>query len=254
MPRDIQVPEWGLLRINGVNDAMSWNAITEGLIEAVRLILTFDSTVFQITLRSLETAGLATLIATLIGLPLSVVITMKDFPGRDMLKFLFNALVGIPTVTLGLFLYMIMARSGPLGAFNLLYTVQGVAIGQAFLILPITVTFIVSAIENKGYEVRDLVRTLGASEPQAAVAVLRESYSGVSLAIISSFNRAFAELGIVTMLGANIRGVTRVLTTAIALETNKGQFGFSFALSFVLLFVVFLLNYIIRVLQGGDQM
>jgi tungstate transport system permease protein len=85
------------------------------------------------------------------------------------------------------------------------------------------------------------------------VAVLRESYGGVSLAIISSFNRAFAELGIVTMLGANIRGVTRVLTTTIALETNKGQFGLSFALSFILLLVVFLLNYVIRVLQGGDQ-
>jgi tungstate transport system permease protein len=233
---------------------MSWNAITDGMCEAIRLILTLDPTVFQITLRSLETAGLATLIAALIGLPLSVLITMKDFPGRDTLKFLFNALVGVPTVTLGLFLYMIMARSGPLGDLNLLYTVQGVAIGQAFLILPITVTFIVSAIESKGYEVRDLVRTLGASEPQAAVAVLRESYGGVSLAIVSSFNRAFAELGIVTMLGANIRGVTRVLTTAIALETNKGQFGLSFALSFILLFVVFLLNYVIRVLQGGDQM
>ena len=232
---------------------MSWNAITEGLGEAIRLILTLDSTVFEITIRSLETAGLATLIATLIGLPISVIITMKNFPGRDTLKFLFNALVGIPTVTLGLFLWMIMARSGPLGELNLLYTIQGVAIGQAFLILPITVTFIVSAIEGKGQEVRDLVRTLGASEFQAAVAVLREAYSGISLAIISSFNRAFAELGIVTMLGANIRGTTRVLTTAIALETNKGQFGFSFALSFVLLFVVFLLNYLIRVLQGGDQ-
>ena len=232
---------------------MSWNAITEGLGEAIRLILSLDSTVFEITVRSLETAGLATLIATLIGLPISVIITMKDFPGRDTLKFLFNALVGIPTVTLGLFLWMLMARSGPLGDLNLLYTIQGVAIGQAFLILPITVTFIVSAIESKGQEVRDLVRTLGASEFQATVAVLREAYSGISLAIISSFNRAFAELGIVTMLGANIRGTTRVLTTAIALETNKGQFGFSFALSFVLLFVVFLLNYLIRVLQGGDQ-
>jgi tungstate transport system permease protein len=233
---------------------MSWNAITEGLGEAIRLILTLDSTVFEITLRSLETAGLATLFAAVFGLPISVLISMKDFPGRGTLKFIFNALVGIPTVTLGLLLYMIMARSGPLGALNLLYTIQGVAIGQAFLILPITVTFIVSAIESKGNEVRDLVRTLGASELHVAIAVLRESYSGVSLAIISSFNRAFAELGIVTMLGANIRGATRVLTTAIALETNKGQFGLSFALSFVLLSVVFLLNYIIRVLQGGDQL
>ena len=94
---------------------MSWNAIAEGLGEAIRLILTLDSTVFEITLRSLETAGLATLIAAVIGLPISVLISMKDFPGRNALKFIFNALVGVPTVTLGLFLYMIMARSGPLG-------------------------------------------------------------------------------------------------------------------------------------------
>lgn len=231
---------------------MSWNAITEGLMEAARLIITLDPTVIEITIRSIETAGLATFIATIIGLPISLVITMKDFRGRDSLKFLFNSLVGIPTVTLGLVLFTIMARTGPLGSYNLLYTIQGVSIGQALLILPITVTFIVSAIESKIQGVRDLVRTLGASELQVSLAVLRESSSGVSLAILSSFNRAFAELGIATMLGANIRGLTRVLTTTIALETNKGQFGLSFALSAILLLVVFLLNYIIRVLQGGE--
>ncbi len=231
---------------------MSWNAITEGLLEAARLIITLDPTVIEITIRSIETAGLATFIATIIGLPISLVLTMKVFKGRETVKFLFNSLVGIPTVTLGLVLFTIMARTGPLGSFNLLYTIQGVSIGQALLILPITVTFIVSAIESKVQGVRDLVRTLGASELQVSIAVLRESSSGVSLAILSSFNRAFAELGIATMLGANIRGLTRVLTTTIALETNKGQFGLSFALSAILLLVVFLLNYIIRLLQGGD--
>ena len=231
---------------------MSWNAITEGLLEAARLIITLDPTVIEITIRSIETAGLATFIATIIGLPISLVLTMKVFKGRETVKFLFNSLVGIPTVTLGLVLFTIMARTGPLGSFNLLYTIQGVSIGQALLILPIMVTFIVSAIESKIQGVRDLVRTLGASELQVSIAVLRESSSGVSLAILSSFNRAFAELGIATMLGANIRGLTRVLTTTIALETNKGQFGLSFALSAILLLVVFLLNYIIRLLQGGD--
>jgi tungstate transport system permease protein len=231
---------------------MSWNAITEGLVEAIRLIVTLDPTVIEITIRSIETAGLATFIATVIGLPISLLLTMKEFRGREAVKFTFNSLVGIPTVTLGLVLFTIMARTGPLGSYNLLYTIQGVSIGQAMLILPITVTFIVSAIESKVQGVRDLVRTLGASELQVSIAVLRESFSGVSLAILSSFNRAFAELGIATMLGANIRGLTRVLTTTIALETNKGQFGLSFALSAILLLVVFLLNYIIRVLQGGE--
>lgn len=232
---------------------MGWQVINEGLTEALRLILTADKTVIEITLRSLSTASLATAIAVTLGLPLSVLLTMKRFPGREAVKFLFNALVGIPTVTLGLFLYTLLSRSGPLGSLNLLYTVRGIAIGEAILILPITVTFIVSAIEARDRELRDLVKTLGATELETSIAVLREAYSGVSLAVVSSFNRAFAELGIATMLGANIRGVTRVLTTAIALETSKGELGLSFALSFILLLVVLSLNYLIRVLQGGSQ-
>ncbi|MBT6604025.1 ABC transporter permease [Candidatus Bathyarchaeota archaeon] len=231
---------------------MSWGTISEGLAEAVRLILSLDPTVISITLRSIETAGFATFLASIIGIPLSLGLTMKNFPGRGTIKFLFNSLVGIPTVTLGLVLYMLLSRTGPLGHLKLLYSVQGMAIGQAMLILPISVTFIVSALESKMGEVNDLARTLGASETQVALAVLRESFNGVSLAIISSFNRAFAELGIATMLGANITDLTRVLTTAIALETNKGQFGLSFALSLILISVVLLMNYLIRVLQGGE--
>ncbi len=231
---------------------MGWQTIIAGLTEAFTLILSLDKTVLEITLRSLYTAILATMLASIIGLPLSVFITMKEFPGKKGLKFFFNSMVGIPTVTLGLFLYSLFSRSGPLGSLSLLYTVRGVAVGQAILILPIMVTFIVSAIESKDQELRDLVRTLGASEYETSIAVVREAYSGVSLAIISSFNRAFAELGIATMLGANISGITRVLTTAIALETSKGELGLSFALSFILLFVVLALNYFINWLQGGS--
>ena len=231
---------------------MGWQHIIDGLGEAFRLIITLDSTVIEITLRSLHTAILATLLAAIIGIPLSVIITMKEFPGKKGLKFFFNSMVGIPTVTLGLFLYSLFSKSGPLGTLGLLYTLNGVAIGQAILILPIMVTFIVSAIESKDNELRDLVRTLGASEFETSIAVVREAYSGVSLAIVSSFNRAFAELGIATMLGANIRGITRVLTTAIALETAKGEIGFSFALSFILLLVVLTLNYIISRFKGGS--
>ena len=231
---------------------MGWQTIIAGLTEAFTLILSLDKTVLEITLRSLYTAILATMLASIIGLPLSIFITMKEFPGKKGLKFFFNSMVGIPTVTLGLFLYSLFSRSGPLGSLSLLYTVRGVAVGQAILILPIMVTFIVSAIESKDQELRDLVRTLGASEYETSIAVVREAYSVVSLEIISSFNRAFAELGIATMLGANISGITRVLTTAIALETSKGELGLSFALSFILLFVVLALNYFINWLQGGS--
>jgi len=230
---------------------MSWTPILEGVSEAVRLILSADKTVIEITSRSLQTAGYATLLASLVGVPLSVLIAMTEFRGKGMIKFLFNAMVGVPTVTLGLFLYTLFSRSGPLGYFGLLYTVPGMALGQAVLILPILVSFTVSALESKGQELRDLARTLGASEYQASIVVVREAYSGVTLALVSSFNRAFAELGIVTMLGANIRGVTRVLTTAIALETAKGELGLSFALSFILLAVVLSLNFLISLLQEG---
>jgi tungstate transport system permease protein len=225
----------------------------EGIREAIRLIITLDRTVMEITLRSLHTASLATLLSVIVGLPISVVIAMRDFPGKRALRFFFNAMVGIPTVTLGLFLFITFSKSGPLGDLHLLYTINGMAIGQAVLILPITITFIVSAIESKERALRDLVRTLGASELQTSLAILREAYSGVSLAIVSSFNRAFAELGIATMIGANITGITRVLTTAIALETNKGELGLSFALSFILLFVVLTLNYFINLLRGVES-
>ena len=232
---------------------MSWTPILEGVSEAVRLILSADKTVIEITFRSLQTAGYATLLASLVGVPLSIAISMWEFPGKRTLKFLFNAMVGIPTVTLGLFLWTLFSRSGPLGSLQLLYTVQGMALGQAALILPILVSFTVSAIESRDSELRDLARTLGASELETSLAVVREAYSGVSLALVSSFNRAFAELGIVTMLGANIRGVTRVLTTAIALETAKGELGLSFALSFILLAVVLALNYLIDLLRRATQ-
>lgn len=231
---------------------MSWQAISEGIGEALRLILTMDRTVMEITFRSLYTTSLATILSSIIGLPLSVVIAMKEFPGKNALKFVFNSLVGMPTVTLGLLLYTLFSRSGPMGSFELLYTINGIAIGQAILILPITVSFIISAIESKDKVLRDLTRTLGASEFETSIAVLREAYNGVSLALVSSFNRAFAELGIATMLGANISGLTRVLTTSIALETSKGELGLSYALSFILLLVVLTLNYVIRVLQGGE--
>jgi tungstate transport system permease protein len=229
---------------------LSWQPIYDGIREAVYLITTLDKTVLEITLRSLQTASFATILASIVGLPISVFIAMKEFTGKKILRFFFNAMVGIPTVTLGLFLYTLFSRSGPLGVFHLLYTVRGMAIGQAALILPITITFIVSAIESKDDELRDLARTLGATEFQTSIAIVREAYSGVSLAIVSSFNRAFAELGIATMLGANISSLTRVLTTAIALETNKGELGLSFALSFILLFVVLTLNYFINMIRG----
>jgi tungstate transport system permease protein len=214
------------------------------------LILSGDKAIIEITLRSLQIAISATLLAAVIGIPISILISMNNFTGKRIVKLFFNAMVGVPTVTLGLFLYTLFSRSGPLGSLSLLYSTRSIVIGQAILITPLMISFIVNAIESKDNQLRDLVRTLGADEAETSLAILREAYSGVSLAIVSSFNRAFAELGIATMLGANISGLTRVLTTAIALETAKGELGLGFALSFILLAIVVGLNFLVGNLRG----
>jgi tungstate transport system permease protein len=224
---------------------LSWQPIVDGAIQGARLILTVNAEVVQITVRSLETAAAATGMAALVGMPIGVVLGLGRFRGRGFLKTLFSALVGVPTVTLGLFLFVLFSRSGPLGYLDLLYTVPGIAIGEAVLVIPLIISFVASAVEAKDVGVRDLARTLGASEYESSLAVLREAWSGVTLAIVSSFNRAFAELGIAMMIGANIEGLTRVLTTAISLQTNMGELGLAFALSYILLIVVLTLNFLI---------
>jgi tungstate transport system permease protein len=231
---------------------LSWQPIISGIQEAIRLIITADPEVVEITLRSLLTSGYATFLAALFGLPLGVFIGMRSFRGKRVVKTLFNAAIGIPTVSLGLFLYVLWSRSGPLGYLGLLYTIPGMAIGEAILIFPIVVTFVTSAVEAKTGKVRDLVRTLGASELDASFAVIREAWNGISLAIISSFNRAFAELGIAMMIDANIVGVTRVLTTNIALQTVMAEIGLSFALSIILMIIVLSLNFIVGLLKSED--
>lgn len=224
---------------------MSWQPIVDGLLQGARLILTGDGEVMQIALRSLETAAAATGMAALVGMPIGVAIGLGHFRGRGFLKTLFSALVGVPTVTLGLFLWILFSRSGPLGYLQILYTVPGIAVGEAVLVTPLVISFVASAVEARDVGVRDLARTLGASEYESSLAVLREAWSGVSLALVSSFNRAFAELGIAMMVGGNIEGLTRVLTSAIALQTNMGELGLAFALSFILLIVVLSLNFLI---------
>jgi len=224
---------------------LSWQPIIDGAVQGARLILTGDSQVIQITVRSLETAAAATGLAALVGMPIGVALGLGSFRGRGFLKTLFSALVGVPTVTLGLFLFVLFSRSGPIGYMQLLYTVPGIALGEAVLVTPLVISFVASAVEAKDMGVRDLARTLGASEYESSLAVLREAWNGVSLALVSSFNRAFAELGIAMMIGGNIEGLTRVLTTAISLQTNMGELGLAFALSYILLIVVLSLNFLI---------
>jgi tungstate transport system permease protein len=223
--------------------------IVEGILKAFQLLFSLDPTLYSIVLRSLYVSGLATAMATLWSLPLAVVLGLKDFPGKRFLRASFNAFLGIPTVVLGLVLFLLLSRSGPLGMFGLLFTPLAISIGQAILITPIVVSFITSAIESIDLELRDLARTLGSTEVQASTAILREAAGGVTLAIIAAFNRAFSELGVAMMLGGNIHGLTRLLTTAIALETARGEIAFSIALGVILVSIVYALSIAINYLR-----
>lgn len=216
--------------------------MVDGARKALELIVSGDPMVMEITLRSVYVSGLATVLASSWSLPLGVAIALKNFRGKRPVKGLFNTLLGMPTVALGLLLYLTLSRSGPLGFLQLLYSPMAIALGQAILVTPIIVSFTVSAIESVDLEIRNLARTLGASELQAALAVLGEAVGGVALAVTASFNRAIAELGVALMVGGNIRGVTRVLTTTIALETARGEVVLGIALTIVLLLVVFSLS------------
>jgi len=225
----------------------------EGFSEAVRLIVSGDPEVFEITLRSIYISGTATVLSILWSIPIGVMLGLSSFTGKRIVKGVFNALLGVPTVALGLILYLLFSSSGPLGPLNLFLNPIGVSIGQAVLITPIIISFITSTVEAVDPDIRDLAKTLGASQAEASFAVLRESTSGVLLAVVAGFNRAIAELGIVLMIGQNLRGLTRVLTSTIALETTRGNIALSIALAMILLCIVFSISFIANLAQRRLQ-
>jgi tungstate transport system permease protein len=205
--------------------------------------------IFQITIRSLHISGTATLLSILWSLPLGIIVGMKTFPGKQLVKGIFNALLGMPTVALGLILYLLFSRSGALGFLHLFPSPQAIIIGQAILVTPIIVSLTTSAVESVDPEIKNLAKTLGASEVEASLTVLRESIGGVVLAIIASFNRAIAELGVALAVGANLRGETQVLTTVIAMEVNRGNIEYSIQLMIILLAIVFTITILTNLLQ-----
>ncbi len=221
----------------------------EAFLQALNLIWSGDPEVLSVVMRSLYVSGLATILSCLWGLPLALILGLSSFSGKRIVSGFFNAMLGIPTVGLGLILYLLLSKSGPLGIFRLLYSPLGISIGQSILITPILVSFTSSAVESTDIELRDLARTLGASKLQTHYAIMKEALWGITLAVIASFNRAFAELGIAMMIGGNIRYVTRMLTTSIALETARGDIPFSIALAIILMTIVFSITIFINLLR-----
>ena len=227
--------------------------IVEGVKSALELIS--EPVVIEITLSSIKVSGMAVLISALWALPVGVVIGMFDFRGKRLIKGFFNGLIGIPTVVLGLILYLILSPKGPFGFLGLLYTEMGISIGQSILISPIIVSIVSSSVEMVGREIRDLVLTLGGGRIDLLFSIAREALGGVILGIVSAFNRAIAELGIALMVGGNVfvKGSalnTRVLTTAIQMYTARGEIELAIALGVILLGIVMVISLISNLLQG----
>lgn len=225
------------------------SAIWQGLLKAVQLIVSFDPEVMGIAGLSLRISVTATLLAAVICLPLGSVIHFNRFAGKRILTNLIQTFYSIPTVVVGLFVFVLFSRAGPLGDLGLLFTPTVMIIGQMILITPVLLGLTISALSGVDKAIPDTARSLGASGFQTMAVVLREARFAVMAAILLAFGRAISEVGLALMVGGNILGVTRVLTTAISLETSKGDFGLAFALGIILILIALIINIVLNRIQ-----
>jgi tungstate transport system permease protein len=225
------------------------DSITAGFIRAFDLIFHLNAELFGIILLSLKVSGLALVIATLLGLPLGAMLGLKRFPGRDLAISAVNTLMGLPPVVVGLFVYLILSRKGPLGFLGLLYSPTAMIIAQSILAIPIVTALCHSAIVNVDPLIRQASRTLGATQRQETLAIIHEARYGIISAIVAAFGRVMAEVGSILIVGGNIAGYTRVMTTTIALETDKGNFELALALGIILLLLSFIVNAVLHTIQ-----
>ena len=213
-----------------------------GLQQAFVLLFTLDEETYSAIITTLKVTFLSITGSVVIGVPLGFVLGYFQFPGKRQIRMVVDTLLAMPTVVVGLLVYAFISRRGPLGWTNLLYTVPGIAIAQVFLILPIVISLTATAIEGLDRRLRPTLRSLGAGRVQLALTSLHEARFAVLIAGITAYGRAISEVRIAMMIGGNIKWYTRTMTTAITLETGKGQFSMGIALGVVLLLIVFILN------------
>lgn len=225
------------------------NLILESLINAFWLLISFNPEIYGIIFLSLRVSGLAVIIATAIGIPCGATIGLKDFLGKRPLMIIINTLMGLPPVVVGLLVYLLLSTSGPLGPLQLLYTPTAMIIAQLIMAFPIIIGVTVSTVGAVGTALREKALSLGATQWQLIITILREAKVGLITAIIVAFGAAISEVGAVMIVGGNIRWATRVLTTAIVLETELGEFGIAIALGIILLLLSFIINLVLTQLQ-----
>ena len=225
------------------------NTFSEAALESARLILGSDAHLLGIVALSLEVSLAAALLASLIGLPIGAMIAVRRFPGRQFIVVVLNALMGLPPVVAGLVVYLLLSRAGPLGGLGILFTPPAMILAQTLLVLPIVAALTRQAIEDAWREYEEQLRSLGVTPSRAAVTLLWDCRFSLLTAILAGFGRAIAEVGAVMMVGGNIDGVTRVMTTTIALETSKGDLALALGLGAILLLLVLALNTLVLVIR-----
>ena len=228
------------------------NDILSGLIGAARLLLSFDSDLMEITARSLQVSLGATLVASAIGLPLGAWLAVSRFRARRVVIATLNALMGLPPVVVGLIVYVLFSRSGPLGVLGLLFTPTAMVVAQVIIITPIIASIAHQAIRELWADYHDLLISLNASRRQRIQALLWDGRRALMTASLAGFGRAIGEVGAIMIVGGNIDNATRVLTTAIALETGKGNFALALGLGFVLIALAIAVNLALHMLSRTE--
>jgi tungstate transport system permease protein len=221
----------------------------QGFIKALQLIVTLDPEVLQITGRSLWIAVTSCSIASLLCLPLGSIIHFNKFPGKRFLINLIQTLYSIPTVAVGLFVFVFISSSGPLGFLNILFTPIAMIIGQVILVTPIILGLIISALSGVDRAVSETAISLGATRTQTTALIYKEARFAIITAVVMGFGRAISEVGLSLMVGGNIQGFTRTITTAISLETSKGDIELSIALGIILIALALIINLVLTRLQ-----
>ena len=228
------------------------NEIVEGLIEAARLIATLDRDLINIALRSLQVTVSAVIIASAIGLPLGALLAVRRFRFRRMVIALLNALMGLPPVVVGLIVYLFLSRAGPLGVLGLLFTPTAMIIAQVIILTPLIASIAHQAIRELWAEYHDLLISLNTTPMQRIGTLLWDGRRALLTASLAGFGRGIGEVGAIMIVGGNIDQTTRVLTTAIALETGKGNFALALGLGFVLIFLAIAVNMMIHTLSRTE--
>ncbi|ACZ42628.1 binding-protein-dependent transport systems inner membrane component [Thermobaculum terrenum ATCC BAA-798] len=222
--------------------------ILEGFINALQLIFTFDRLTYEIALLSLVVSGIATLAAAITGIPLGIALASRDLPFKRLLEAAINTSMGLPPILVGLVIALLLWRSGPLGDLGLIYTPAAMIVAQFLVVVPITTNLTRSAILSSNYELIEAMRTDGASELRISYELVRLLRQQIVVAVAAGFGRAIAEVGASLIVGGNILHYTRVLTTAIALEVNRGNFDRAIALGIILLLISLLVNLLLLAL------